>query len=718
MDKGLKGFFVYLQFWSLRFCACISLILICFNTLTYSGPPLNDSIPNDSTRNHVGELEKIVVSVGKMDMRPDMIVEELVTVTADAIELGGYTNSTELFEAIPGATVDPARTQSNLILNGMEGEYVKLLMDGIPLTGNVGGGFPLENLIIGDISKLEVIYGASSAMYGSDAIGGIINIITDDKIAFTPMGLKASIDYGNNDSIFTPRQGNPRYNLCLKHGNKNFYANAYGGFNYDEGLHSIINDNDAGNYLKYAYPMNSVGKAKIKLSIFPNEKFHTKPTYFYAVSQEERSSGKALVNLKTKNHWLGVPYTFGIADRISISGYGSYRFFHHLHRTKIQVPFQKTDDSNTKFRDVEGEMRLQVDDPLPFGGDNCLLIGINALNEGIESDNTSSGANRTTGALFGNLVWETGTAVNMIVNPQIRITISEDIKSASTIMLSAITPKLAFRFNDLLFENTRISLAYGQAFKTPRLKKMFYDFNMGNSMWIRGNPSLEEEKSHSFVSTLGYEHNTIGQLSVLGFYNHISNMSVITQVKNYSGTDSLVSAINGGPAEQNEPVLPLKTYRNALWGHTYGAGFSLRLNPLSWSTTSVGYNYCYTGAENEEQKIVEKEKSPRHTASVKQVFNLEKIHPYLLEIGITALLRGKAIERYTNNVAEYKQPYCILNTVLRKHLFKSITTKLGVKNILNHVEQGHNGYELGRTYEVGITFNIKDITKPKTFFIH
>ena len=67
-------------------------------------------------------------------------------------------------------------------MQGLDSEYTLVLIDGVPLIGRSAGTLDLSRLSVGNIKQIEIVKGASSSLYGSEALGGVINIITDNLI--------------------------------------------------------------------------------------------------------------------------------------------------------------------------------------------------------------------------------------------------------------------------------------------------------------------------------------------------------------------------------------------------------------------------------------------------------------------------------------------------------------------------------------------------------
>ena len=80
---------------------------------------------------------------------------------------------------MPQVSFAPNTMGSYLRLNGLGNKYVLILVNGKKLIGDISGNVDLNRINMGKIKRIEVLDGAASSLYGSDAIGGVINIITD-----------------------------------------------------------------------------------------------------------------------------------------------------------------------------------------------------------------------------------------------------------------------------------------------------------------------------------------------------------------------------------------------------------------------------------------------------------------------------------------------------------------------------------------------------------
>lgn len=116
-----------------------------------------------------------------------------------------------------------------LQMQGFSSEYILILLDGQPMTGRLSGNFDLSRIGVTDVERIEIIKGAASSLYGSDALGGTVNIITRQQVS-QPQGY-ASFRYGTYNTLDASLRGETPFRE--QKGFAHFSANYYrtDGFN-------------------------------------------------------------------------------------------------------------------------------------------------------------------------------------------------------------------------------------------------------------------------------------------------------------------------------------------------------------------------------------------------------------------------------------------------------------------------------------------------------
>jgi vitamin B12 transporter len=153
--------------------------------------------------NAASSLEEVAVVANRAPEPLSRVGNSVTVLTDEDIKQSQATVASDLLQQTPGITV--ARTggvgqPTSVFIRGAEGDQTVVVIDGVKMTDPSlpAGGFDFENLLIGDISRIEILRGAQSTLYGSDAIGGVINIVTAD-----PTGRaagSASLEGGSHDT--------------------------------------------------------------------------------------------------------------------------------------------------------------------------------------------------------------------------------------------------------------------------------------------------------------------------------------------------------------------------------------------------------------------------------------------------------------------------------------------------------------------------------------
>jgi hemoglobin/transferrin/lactoferrin receptor protein len=152
----------------------------------------------------LGELMSLEVSAASFTMRSvkDLPVT-LRVVTREEILKNNYRTLVDVLKDLPGIRVSQpgnAMSGEKFFMRGLEGNsYAKVLLNGAPITPNVVLGLPLaEQLPLQAVDRIEVVYGPAAALYGADAMVGVINIVT---AAPEKLGFRAEAAYGNLDDL-------------------------------------------------------------------------------------------------------------------------------------------------------------------------------------------------------------------------------------------------------------------------------------------------------------------------------------------------------------------------------------------------------------------------------------------------------------------------------------------------------------------------------------
>lgn len=124
-------------------------------------------------------LDQVVITAAR---RPQRLADAVVTtevVSRREIENSGASNLAQTLAGQTGLQLQGGHPSgSGVMLQGIGTERVLVMLDGQPLVGRIAGNFDLERIPVGMIERVEVVKGPQSTLYGSEAMGGVVNIVT------------------------------------------------------------------------------------------------------------------------------------------------------------------------------------------------------------------------------------------------------------------------------------------------------------------------------------------------------------------------------------------------------------------------------------------------------------------------------------------------------------------------------------------------------------
>ena len=149
----------------------------------------------------VFNLDQVVVTGTRTQHYVKDVPIRTEVVTSQALKNKNAWNVFEALEGVPGVRVEDQCQSCNFTMVRMQGlgsEHTQVLINGQPIYSGLASVYGLEQIGTGDVDRIEVIKGAGSALYGSSAIAGAINIITKEP---TPVPhISADIQFGNFQS--------------------------------------------------------------------------------------------------------------------------------------------------------------------------------------------------------------------------------------------------------------------------------------------------------------------------------------------------------------------------------------------------------------------------------------------------------------------------------------------------------------------------------------
>ena len=283
---------------------------------------------SDSIAFSIEELDDIVITGQYEPTNLKNTLLPIRIISKEMIQKRGATTLSEIFrqEAAIQVIQDPV-LGSRIQLNGLSGKYVKILIDGVPVIGRLGGDIDLDRINVQNVERIEVIENAMSVAYGTNAMAGTINIITSKPSDYTIDGT-ISTQYESN----TTKTGNAAVNLAWKGlaASFNYNYSAFDGMALDTLRSQDFNPKIQNSYdakLSYLLPKSTfnftynfrliteeiIDKGIEKLVIIP-EMTYAKDYFFITEGADHSLSAKGYVD-QSKKFYLDAFAAFNTFNR-------------------------------------------------------------------------------------------------------------------------------------------------------------------------------------------------------------------------------------------------------------------------------------------------------------------------------------------------------------------------------------------------------------------
>ncbi|MCX7632964.1 MAG: TonB-dependent receptor [Turneriella sp.] len=141
------------------------------------GAPIN-AIPDEEVYERKLRHPKVVLSAQRSESRLADSVTQVEVITKEQIREKGARTLTEVLNNETGFFIQRNFAGDNVQMQGLDSQYLLILRDGERLNGRINGQYDTGRLRVENIERVEIVRGSSSAIYGSDAIAGVVNIIT------------------------------------------------------------------------------------------------------------------------------------------------------------------------------------------------------------------------------------------------------------------------------------------------------------------------------------------------------------------------------------------------------------------------------------------------------------------------------------------------------------------------------------------------------------
>jgi outer membrane receptor for ferrienterochelin and colicins len=471
----------------------------------------------------IKNLDEVIVTGQYKPQTLKKSVYQVRVINNERIRQSGATNIQQVLNNQVGFrfTNDNTIGTTDVQLMGMSGRNVKILLDGIPMVDRGDTRESLNQVDINSIERIEIVEGPMSVSYGSDALAGVINIITK-KLTKDNLSITARVQEETAGSEYHAfnYKGVHQQNITVNYKKNNWGFTAGGTHNDFGGFGGDIYGRDKDWLPKEQW----MGNAKISYGKGPLNVYYR----IDGLNEDINSRGK--INY-LNNKAIDQQY---ITDRFTHQLQGSYAFSSRLQmatilgytdykrKTKTTVhDFEKGTDELTTG---EGEQDVSKFNSLVFRTTvQYKLSNKISLQPGIDINREAANGERI---LANPVITDYAAFVSAEITPTSKINIRPGLRFIKNSVYDAppVIPSINTKF--VLSKQLDLRVAYAYGFRSPALRELYFHFVDANHN-IVGNPNLKAENSNSFNASLNWNTKTQNNISygasLGGFYNEFNN---------------------------------------------------------------------------------------------------------------------------------------------------------------------------------------------------
>ncbi len=590
----------------------------------------------------VWEMDPIVVTGTRTEkpLAETPVATELVT--RKDLEKSGAESLADFLENQAGVTISHSIFGSGVQLQGLSSEYVLVLINGERAGGRKGGVLDLSRYNVENIERIEIVKGNQSALYGSDAIGGVINIIT--RASRSPLELEihgnaggeGRMDLGGalgaKGEVWTSRVTSGWRSADASDYEPEDPETSVDG--YDEFSLSSHSEVKVGDWSKlegrFSYLRRTTngidGGTDISATIF------------------DRSNLTEMFTLSASpNFWIGE------TGRLKGTAYFS------LYRDEYLQDQREGDLLDTFTETWERLVQGTIQYDRYFGEYHYVSMGVEALHEDLETERLEGGkSDRQRFSAFLQDEWTFPSHLKITVLPGMRL-------DSDSQFGDHFTPKLALSHE--LGEKTMLRGSVGKGFRAPDFKELYVRFSHPAIGYeVLGNPDLEPEVSMSYSLSLERTFSERLWASISAYHHDFDNLiqGLITD-------------------EVNEGGLLKATYFNVTHARIRGVETSIRYQLLKNLNVELGYTYLDSRDEDTGNVL---DGRPTHRGNLNLDYRIEP-----LKLGVvmrTSFVGERSFsEAYSGVETFMADPYSLMNLRLNRDINDLFKVSLGIDNLLN-----------------------------------
>ncbi len=529
------------------------------------------------------QLEEVIVTATRNERTMGALPMPVSLIPKSQIKTMGSMRLNDILSEQTGLVVVPqVNAQGNGIqIQGFNPDYTLILIDGEPVIGRYTGSLELSRIAVGNIKQIEIVKGPSSSLYGSDALAGVINIITD-----RPQGTRvnAAIRYGTNNTLDI-------------NGDVGFTRKKLGIYMFGNRYHTDGYDLSPQNFGKTVSPFtNYTLNSKITYRFNPFTdisiagRFFNEDQVFRFEVESNGSLTRTSGNGSTRDWNFNPVLTHRFSDKLKAIA----RFYSTHYKTETYLNLESDgsryyqDDFNQSF------MRPELNTEYFFNDKNILTLGAGYIQEMVQTSRYGDEEKRYQGTTYGFFQHEWLPIDKLSV-------IAGGRYDHNTIYGGQFSPKLSSRYE--LNKKVTFKVSGGVGFKAPDFRQLYFNFNnsaaggysvLGTEVAME---RLAELDAAGQIQTYLFDPALLGNLQAERSIsiNAGANVEILPSLKMDLNVfhNSINNLIETQAVAITTSGQSIYSYRNILRAYTQGLESNFSYPVAKYFNLSLGYQLLY-----------------------------------------------------------------------------------------------------------------------------
>lgn len=400
----------------------------------------------------VEKLAEVVVTATRTEKQLGTLTTPITLISQKQIRALGALRLTEVLQEQTGLAINNDHGQG-IQMQGFDADYTLIMIDGEPLIGRTAGTLALSRIAVNNIKQIEIVKGPSSSLYGSEALAGVINIIT-----YTPKddwhgGI--NMQYGANQTFnLNGKVGFRHKKLAVS-----LFADHYQSGGYD--LNPATEEATVEPFRNYTL------QAKLKYQFSPRFKLSLSGRYFGESQQQLANIGNNQPMILSGDGVQNDMNVHLVAEhKLTPSLQLKYKFYHTQYDTRSVLRYQQDQSLYDESFFKQKFTRPEVVANYYINKRHFLTLGIGSTLESVEATRYESQQRFNTLYAFGQHEWTPANKLSIITGLRL---------DQHSVYGNQLSPKLSARWQVVSWLAVRGSAGVG--FKAPDFRQLYLNFS-------------------------------------------------------------------------------------------------------------------------------------------------------------------------------------------------------------------------------------------------